>query len=334
MNKPELEALLGKPVAYLGTNLGGESEAFMSERQAEFWSNGACKVEPLYLRSEARQEPTRPATVTEMQEIADALDEFSDIDEAEGGNPHVIKTERRAAVLLREAALAARPAGTVGGDLVRRLNVAADGIEKCDLGRASLRRGYENILREAASALLSTHQPPCGERFSIEHDGFVGSVIGHYQRLDGKRGVVLQQDGTNIVHVYGEKWLKPAADETSQRGGERDSEDGCPYDWRKRDLRQAWREGYAAGKRLAKSMEELTPHELQLLMQLQDARTANVHDVVEHDPAKWAMGKALSKRGYLALVPHPRGGTFHITHLGDKAVDAARSSIDEVKGDE
>jgi hypothetical protein len=53
--------------------------------------------------------------------------------------------------------------------------------------------------------------PQRGDRFLIDHDGFVGTVIGEYQRLDGKRGVVLQQDGTTVVHVYGEKWLKPAA---------------------------------------------------------------------------------------------------------------------------
>lgn len=49
---------------------------------------------------------------------------------------------------------------------------------------------------------------PLGARFSIDHDGFVGTVIGYYRRHDGKRGVVLQQDGTKVVHVYGEKWLK------------------------------------------------------------------------------------------------------------------------------
>lgn len=37
----------------------------------------------------------------EATDVADALDEFADIDEAEGGNPHVIATERRAAQLLR-----------------------------------------------------------------------------------------------------------------------------------------------------------------------------------------------------------------------------------------
>lgn len=47
-----------------------------------------------------------------------------------------------------------------------------------------------------------------GQKFHIEHDGFVGTVIGEYKRLDGYEGVVMQQDGTKIVHVYGKKWLK------------------------------------------------------------------------------------------------------------------------------
>lgn len=52
-----------------------------------------------------------------------------------------------------------------------------------------------------------------GETYKISHDGFQGTVIGDYERLDGKRGVVLQQDNTMVVHVYGEKWLTPAAAE-------------------------------------------------------------------------------------------------------------------------
>lgn len=39
--------------------------------------------------------------IDEMRKVADALDEFAMIDEAEGGNPLVIATERRAAELLR-----------------------------------------------------------------------------------------------------------------------------------------------------------------------------------------------------------------------------------------
>jgi hypothetical protein len=41
----------------------------------------------------------------------------------------------------------------------------------------------------------------------IEYDGFEGVEIGSYITLEGKRGVVLQQVGTKVVHVYGRKWL-------------------------------------------------------------------------------------------------------------------------------
>jgi len=41
----------------------------------------------------------------------------------------------------------------------------------------------------------------------IEHDGFEGVEIGSYKTLEGKEGVVLQQIGTRVVHVYGKKWL-------------------------------------------------------------------------------------------------------------------------------
>lgn len=49
-----------------------------------------------------------------------------------------------------------------------------------------------------------------GEKFTIDHDGFIGTVVGFYTTLEGKRGVVLQQVGTRVVHVYGEKWLRDA----------------------------------------------------------------------------------------------------------------------------
>ena len=47
-------------------------------------------------------------------------------------------------------------------------------------------------------------------RVSVEYDGFVGDVIGSYVTREGKRGVVVQQAGTRVVHVYGENRVKPA----------------------------------------------------------------------------------------------------------------------------
>lgn len=49
---------------------------------------------------------------------------------------------------------------------------------------------------------------PLGTEAEIEHDGFKGDVIGYYVTREGKHGVVLQQVGTRVVHVYGEKWLR------------------------------------------------------------------------------------------------------------------------------
>jgi len=56
---------------------------------------------------------------------------------------------------------------------------------------------------------------PKGTLVEIDHDGFIGRVIGYYERHDGKRGVVLQQEGTRVVHVYGEKWLRRRAEVAS-----------------------------------------------------------------------------------------------------------------------
>lgn len=68
-----------------------------------------------------------------------------------------------------------------------------------------------NLAADAAAEKYEAFKTawPVGKPFRIEHDLFLGVVIGHYQRRDGKRGVVGQMMGTHIVHVYGEKWLKP-----------------------------------------------------------------------------------------------------------------------------
>ena len=54
--------------------------------------------------------------------------------------------------------------------------------------------------------------PLLGMIVNIDHDGFEGEVIGHYMTRERKRGVVLQQVGTRVVHVYGEKWIKRTED--------------------------------------------------------------------------------------------------------------------------
>lgn len=57
-----------------------------------------------------------------------------------------------------------------------------------------------------AGDLMKNH--PLGTEYCIEHDGFVGKVIGYYIRDDGYPGLVLQLNGSKIVHVYGEKWIE------------------------------------------------------------------------------------------------------------------------------
>jgi len=54
--------------------------------------------------------------------------------------------------------------------------------------------------------------PRDGETYRIAHDGFEGTVIGSYRTREGKEGVVLQQTGTKVVHVYGRKWLQSGGD--------------------------------------------------------------------------------------------------------------------------
>lgn len=65
-----------------------------------------------------------------------------------------------------------------------------------------------NASEEIAALRSALSSSPVGEMVhQIEHDGFEGTVIGSYVTREGKRGVVLQQVGTKVVHVYGEKWL-------------------------------------------------------------------------------------------------------------------------------
>jgi hypothetical protein len=38
--------------------------------------------------------------------------------------------------------------------------------------------------------------------YKAKHDGFIGVLVGTYTTLQGMEGVVLQQMGTRVVHVY------------------------------------------------------------------------------------------------------------------------------------
>lgn len=69
-------------------------------------------------------------------------------------------------------------------------------------------------LREKLADLASAGALRPEQTFRIAHDDFVGNPIGSYVTREGKRGVVLQQVGTRVVHVYGEKWLHPEKEAT------------------------------------------------------------------------------------------------------------------------
>lgn len=77
---------------------------------------------------------------------------------------------------------------------------------------------------ERISALETVNRivRPRGDHFVIDHDGFAGTVIGDYVTKEGKAGVVLQQDGTRVVHVYGEKWLSCVPDRRAKQAMDAD----------------------------------------------------------------------------------------------------------------
>lgn len=85
-----------------------------------------------------------------------------------------------------------------------------------DIGFLSIKKasGLDTIaadIREAITALRAKGgegDRPTG-RVSVEYDGFSGDIIGHYVTREGKNGVVVQQDGTRVVHVYGENRTLP-----------------------------------------------------------------------------------------------------------------------------
>ncbi|UPT53357.1 hypothetical protein [Synechococcus phage Ssp-JY38] len=56
---------------------------------------------------------------------------------------------------------------------------------------------------------------PRGTEIYVEHDGFRGRVLNPYVTFEGKKGQVCQHNGSRMVHVYGEKWLKRVAPEVS-----------------------------------------------------------------------------------------------------------------------
>lgn len=73
---------------------------------------------------------------------------------------------------------------------------------------------YAYIPRDTRATQLDLSAPsgmaqdwPLGRELKVGHDGFIGNIIGHYETRERKRGLVLQQLKTRVVHVYGVKWF-------------------------------------------------------------------------------------------------------------------------------
>lgn len=104
--------------------------------------------------------------------------------------------------LKRDAGVTSRKLDTTGEELM--VPYAQLSEQAKELDRGTVRTVY------AAIELIAASEVP--QRYRVEFDGFVGTVIGSYKRLDGEEGVVMQQDGCKVVHVYRRKWLMPVAD--------------------------------------------------------------------------------------------------------------------------
>jgi hypothetical protein len=57
--------------------------------------------------------------------------------------------------------------------------------------------------------MFSTGREMSNSVFRCKYDNFVGEVVGNYMTKEGKTGLVLQQLGTKVVHVYGLQSLEP-----------------------------------------------------------------------------------------------------------------------------
>jgi hypothetical protein len=93
-----------------------------------------------------------------------------------------------------------------------------DGTLSPDIGHV-LARGFEAMgwerpqsaaedIMDAILAARPGRDEDFGKTYSVEYDGFVGTMQGSYITREGREGVVLQQVGTKVVHVYGRNRIK------------------------------------------------------------------------------------------------------------------------------
>lgn len=130
---------------------------------------------------------------------------------------HITARQAEAVCKRIDAALsttASAPGNGVRDRAIRALNLAIEDRQASDTVEMNV--GDLSVMLGLLLAASPASTP--GGHVEIAHDGFAGHIIGRYETREGKRGVVVQQDGTRVVHVYGEKWLaaspSPAQGET------------------------------------------------------------------------------------------------------------------------
>ena len=82
--------------------------------------------------------------------------------------------------------------------------------EAYDKAHTALQAFVDEIDCEVISRMKRT--PPetvdADKVYKIDFDGFEGTIVGSYTTREGREGVVLQQLGNKIVHVYGANHIK------------------------------------------------------------------------------------------------------------------------------
>lgn len=96
----------------------------------------------------------------------------------------------------------------IAADFARRLRANADHAEDCKFSVANLSTLSVAECRSLAAWIDAALPAPVAVRHvGNRNDGFAGTVQGSYVTREGERGLVIQQYGTKVIHVYREKWL-------------------------------------------------------------------------------------------------------------------------------
>lgn len=174
----------------------------------------------------ALAQPPSPI-VDEVAEAIERANKYLALTDDQWETMFLARSLRRwfAADIRKMAAALVSPPKAGEGEAWAWMNVAYGDRSQRDLFRtemeAKTQADFVNAVTNGAANVVTTPlYPPTQQprvdgvredgHVEIAHDGFAGDIIGSYVTREGKRGVVVQQDGTRVVHVYGEKWIKPA----------------------------------------------------------------------------------------------------------------------------